>query len=409
MVGRILRQPKAVKTRIRDLDECYIFTFRPNAANLVREIKNGLEEEGLGDIAGRIVSDENGTATATPKERELNYRPGFKKFEGRIYLPKFVVQEKNSWRDLIFEADILSEIDWEKLDVSPITEISLSDKKLKEQELTLGLSKEEKNLLQETGRLETTGTLEIDEPFLARQMADIIPNPWISYELGDKALKLLFKKHDRELVAANFVFIIEELKKILEKQKNTLAEAVFHRLVAQKKICFFLISGKGGFVIPSRVIVKSNKALVRADNSAIANSLFDYVPEEGINELEKSVAIYLDEQERLLWWYRNVSRQDYHIQGWKKHKIYADFIAAKKSATKKDDYDTVFVLETKGLHLKNEDTAYKQDVFKLCNELGAKKAWKELFDEFPDHNFEFQVVFEDEWQNKINKAFQELS
>jgi type III restriction enzyme len=42
----------------------------------------------------------------------------------------------------------------------------------------------------------------------------------------------------------------------------------------------------------------------------------------------------------------------------------------------------------------------------LCNELGAKKAWKELFEEFPDHNFEFQVVFEDEWQNKINAMMQ---
>ena len=62
----------------------------------------------------------------------------------------------------------------------------------------------------------------------------------------------------------------------------------------------------------------------------------------------------------------------------------------------------VFVLETKGIHLKNEDTKYKQDVFALCNELGAKKAWKELFNEFPDHDFEFQVVFEDEWHNKIN-------
>jgi len=103
-----------------------------------------------------------------------------------------------------------------------------------------------------------------------------------------------------------------------------------------------------------------------------------------------------------LWWYRNMSRQDYHIQGWKRNKIYPDFLAADRQE-EKDDYGTVYVLETKGIHLKNEDTKYKQDVFALCNELGAKKAWKELFDEFPDHDFEFQVVFEDEWQNKINE------
>ena len=163
--------------------------------------------------------------------------------------------------------------------------------------------------------------------------------------------------------------------------------------------------------MPSRIKVKSNKQLIRNDNTPIQKSLFDYVPEENINELEKSVAIYLDEQEKLLWWYRNMSRQDYHIQGWKKNKIYPDFVATKAPALLERagvevDYDTVFVLETKGIHLKNEDTKYKQDVFTLCNELGAKKAWKELFDEFPDHDFEFQVVFEDEWQNKINAMMQ---
>ena len=113
------------------------------------------------------------------------------------------------------------------------------------------------------------------------------------------------------------------------------------------------------------------------------------------------MAIYLDEQERLLWWYRNMSRQDYHIQGWKRSKIYPDFVLADTQADT-DDYGTVYVLETKGIHLKNEDTKYKQDVFALCNELGAKKAWKELFSEFSDHNFEFQVVFGDEWENKMN-------
>jgi type III restriction enzyme len=321
------------------------------------------------------------------------------------------MQEKDSWRDLILEGDILSKIDWTKINISEIVDITLADKQSKEQELTFGLSKEEKELLQETGRLEKKGTLEIDEVFLARQISDIVPNPWISYNLGEKAIELLARKYDRKIIASNFVFIIEELKKILEKQKNIIAEKVFKKLVYEKKLHFFLISNKGGFVLPSRIKVKSNKQLIRNDNTLIQKSLFDYVPEENLNELEKSVAIYLDEQEKLLWWYRNMSRQDYHIQGWKKNKIYPDFVAAKapsflERAGVEADYDTVFVLETKGIHLKNEDTKYKQDVFTLCNELGAKKAWKELFDEFPDHDFEFQVVFEDEWQGKINKMMQ---
>ncbi len=405
LVGRILRQPFARKTKIKDLDECYVYTFRQNAKSLVSDIKRGLEDEGLGDIAGRIVSDDAGTDTAGLKDRLMQYRSGFKKFEGKIYLPKFVIQEKESWRDMNFEIDILSEIDWESINIDEIKNLSLQNKRNKEQEIALGLSNEEKELLKETGREEKTGTLEIDEVFLTRQITEIIPNPWHCFQIGEKAIQLLLKKYEREIVAANFVFIIEELKKILEKERNRLSEQVFRKLVADKKLCFFLITDKGGFELPSRIKVKSNKQLVRNDNTPIQKSLFDYVPEENINDLEKSVAIYLDEQEKLLWWYRNMSRQDYHIQGWKRNKIYPDFLAADKQE-EKDDYGTVYVLETKGIHLKNEDTKYKQDVFALCNELGAKKAWKELFDEFPDHDFEFQVVFEDEWQNKINELME---
>ena len=254
--------------------------------------------------------------------------------------------------------------------------------------------------------------MEIDEAFLARQLSDIVPNPWIAFDLGKQALQLLSKKYEKEIIAANFVFVIEELKKILDKEKNRLAEDVFRKLLDKKKLFFFLLQEKGHHLLPSHIKVKSNRKLVRSDNSPIQKSLFDYVPDEDINDTEKAVAIYLDEQEQLLWWYRNRARKDFHIQGWQRNKIYPDFIAAKapsllERAGGEADYDTVYVLETKGIHLKeNDDTRYKKNVFALCNELGAKKPWKELFDEFPDHNFEFQVVFEDEWQGKINELMQ---
>jgi type III restriction enzyme len=362
-----------------------------------------LEDEGLGDIAGHVVSDEAGTETVNMKEHTTQYRPNFKKFEGKIYLPKFVVQETNSWRDVNFEMDILSKINWEDIQFNEIQSLSLQNKRNKEQEIILGLSDKDQELLKETGRVEKTGTLDIDTIFLTRQIVDIIPNPWHCFQIGEKVLKLLLDKCDHETVAVNFVFIIEELKKILETERNRLSEQIFRQMVANKELFFFLITDNGGFSLPSRIKVKSNKQLIRNNNTPIQKSLFDYVPEENTNELEKSVAIYLDEQEKLLWWYRNMSRQDYHIQGWKRNKIYPDFIAVARETDNQGDYGTVYVLETKGTHLKNEDTKYKQDVFALCNELGAKKQWKELFDEFPNHSFEFQVVFEDEWQNKINK------
>lgn len=408
LVGRILRQPFGQKTQILMLDECYVFTFKQNASKLVREIKIGLESEGLGDIAGRIVSDEGAADDELFKEKEIDYRPGFKKFDGKIYLPKFVIQEKESWRDLNFDVDLLSQINWENINLKNVSNITLNpDQRIGEIDLTIGYDENGLNYLRDKDVYKSKGTLEIDETFLARQLGDLIPNPWIAYKKGDDALAILRKKykdHDnKKIVESNFVFIIEELKKIVEKERNRLAEEVFRKLIDDKKLFFFLLAGKGNHQIPSRIKIKGNKQLVRTDNSPIQKSLFEQSFEEEFNETEKKVAIYLDEQEKLLWWYRNISRQHYHIQGWRKNKIYPDFITAKIDQEDNTDYSTVYVLETKGVQLKaNDDTRYKESVFALCNELGAKKLWKELFDDFPDHDFEFQVVFEDEWQNKIN-------
>ncbi|MFA7352843.1 MAG: hypothetical protein WCZ22_05105, partial [Dehalococcoidales bacterium] len=107
-------------------------------------------------------------------------------------------------------------------------------------------------------------------------------------------------------------------------------------------------------------------------------------------------------QAQLLWWYRNISRHDYFIQGWRKNKIYPDFIFTDKSENDGNDYDTIYVVETKGEQLAgNLDTKYKESVFNYCNQLGVEKEWRELNAEFGDKNFEFHVVYGDEWRNKI--------
>jgi len=214
LVGRILRQPFARKTKIRDMNECYVYTFRQNARTLVKEIKSGLENEGLGDLSGRIVSDEGEVDTGDLKDRVIAYRSRFKKYEGKIYLPKFVIQEKDSWRDLSFVMDILSRIDWEDISIDKIKNLSLQNKQSKEQEIVLALSNGTEELLKERQREERSGTLEIDKVFLARQLAEIVPNPWHCYQIGANAINLLEEQYDEAAIANNFVFIIEELKKI---------------------------------------------------------------------------------------------------------------------------------------------------------------------------------------------------
>lgn len=249
--------------------------------------------------------------------------------------------------------------------------------------------------------------MEIDKVFITRQILDIVPNPWVAFEIGKEVIGIFLTQYDEKIVANSTVFIIEELRKHLIKERDRLSEEVFKDLIKRKILWFFLLSDKGGYKLPSTIKVKNtSKALIRQDNTPIQRSLFDFVPEEEFNELEKSVALYLDEQERMLWWYRNLSRQDYYVQGWKKNRVYPDFIFADREYKKQDDYGKVYVIETKGLHLKNEDTDYKKDVFAFCNRLGQQKDWRELNLEFKDKRIEFRVVFEDEWKRRINEIFE---
>ena len=407
LVGRILRQPQVRKTKVKELDESYVFCFRQKARDLLENIKRGFEREGLGDLAGNISVDEGDRESVEAiKTRTVGYREKFRKFAGRIYLPKFVVQEKEGWRDVSYEMDILSRIDWSEVNFEALADLSLGEREAKDEKVAVGLSNDEKEVIETKGFITEEGVLEINGVFVTRQILDIVPNSWVAYEIGKKVTGIFLMKYEKKTVTNNLVFIIEELRKCLEKERDRLAEQVFRDLIERKILWFFLLSDKGGHKLPSSIRVRNtSKKLVRQDNTLIQLSLFDVVPEEGFNETEKSVALYLDEQEKLLWWYRNLSRQDYYVQGWKKHRIYPDFILADTEDKKQDDYHKIYVVETKGSHLKNEDTDYKKSVFDFCNSLGQQRDWRELNLEFAEKRIEFQVIFGDEWKARINKIF----
>ncbi|MBI2847443.1 MAG: DEAD/DEAH box helicase family protein [Chloroflexi bacterium] len=406
LVGRILRQPYAKKTKTIELDESYVFCFKPRASDLLESIRRGFQNEGLGDIAGSITIDKDDTGLPETSLKTVGYRDRFKHFEGKLYLPKFVIQENGSWRDVNYETDLLRRIDWNLFSLDYVFNLALDKRPLVDREVVVGLADNKRDVIKEKKHVyETLTTWQIDTVFMTRQLLDIVPNPWIAYGICDKAVKALVKRHGATVVSYNLAFLIEELRKHLESERDRLAEIVFRDLIAKKTLWFFLIADKGGYRLPSRLRIKNDtKRLVRASHSQLERSLFEEMPEEGINEMEKSVAICLDEQQKLLWWYRNLARRDYFIQGWKKNKIYPDFIFTDMAPSIKNDYDSIYVIETKGLHLMgNEDTTYKTSVFDFCNSLGKQRDWRELNMEFKNKKIEFQVIYEDEWRNRINQ------
>ena len=404
LVGRILRQPFARKTKIKELDESYVFCFRQKAKLLVDSVREGFGREGLGDLAGQVVLD--APEDGEQGEELIELRDKFKKFAGKIYLPKFVIQQGTQWREVSYETDIVSRIDWTQADFSTEKNLQLVNAPAQDAEiiLTLGEAKGV-GLVKEQKREYRTAASGIDPVFATRQILEMIPNPWIAHDIVKEVITTLTRKNGLNQVAENFVFIVQELVKRAEAERNRLAQTVFTNLVETKRLRFLMLKDDVGYHLPDKIKMrKGAKKLNREDGAQLQMSLFEQVAEDGLNSEEQSVAWYFEKQAQLLWWYRNLSRQDYRLQGWRKNGIYPDFIVSHINANDKTDFDKVFVVESKGIHLKNDDTDYKKQVFKLCNKLAEEKSWTELGLEFPERKIVFELVFGDEWQRKLNSV-----
>lgn len=401
LVGRILRQPYAKKTNIRELDESYVYCFKRKARELLDAVRRGFDEEGLSDLSHRayLYEDEDSVV-------EAHLRPEFQKFAGKIYLPRFVIKENNRTRFLSYEMDILSRIDWSKVDIN---KLQTTPGILDEQIYTVSINISEKGeIIEQTGGASYPVELPINPTFVAMQISDILPNPWMAYDIAKRTIDLMVERFGRERVGADLGLIITELKLLLEKERDVLARVIFHEMVQQKKI-HFVLNIEYGYPLPNSIKVRigsNSRRLVRDDNEPIQRSLFDPMPEDAFNDDEKEIAVHLDKQEQLiLWWDRNFARRDYDLQGWKRERIYPDFLIAKRDKERADDYDKILVLETKGRHLDNPETAYKKNVFDLCNELA--KEWDKTLDKNENlKKVEFFVTFHEDAKSQINSELQ---
>jgi type III restriction enzyme len=397
LVGRILRQPYAEKTEVKALDESYVFCYRTSTGNLIQYIQEGFETEGLADLRGRIRQIEG---QADKGYEEVRYRAELQKFEGKIYLPRFMVQDKDEWRPVSYEMDILRRIEWTKVDMTGIFEVTLSD--LQEDDIRMGFNLRDDRFkpLEQTYTEHDEVTVAVDPVYMTRQLLDIVPNPWVAYDFVERTLASFREKYDEDKLGINQAVIVNRLKQVIGKEKTRLAREVFMQMIDADKIVFF-VQAITDFALPSSISVKrSSTRLAHADNQPVQMSLFEYEPEAEFNEYEKSVALYLDQQKELLWWYRNrVGDNMFEIRGWD-GPFYPDYISAKQG------YTEVIVVETKGIHLKgNDDTEYKRNVIELCNKLGHRADWDSLGEEFKYNRVRFQLVYEDEWETEINKLF----
>ena len=366
LVGRILRQPGAMKTGVDALDECHVITHHADTASVVSAIKEGLEQDGLGDLVLRVTQDDRTGSGKTT--RTIGRRPAFATTE--IYLPKVMVVANGEARDLDYETDVLAAIDWRGFDPKEIAARVPENAQAAESQLQrIRLAEDGDELFVGETVAASTEVLAFDPAHAVRMVSDLVPNPFVGREIvGGTIAALRARGFDDVRLGQLASLIVEELRKGLDRARSARAEALFKAEVAAGRIQFRLrLDGRNWrmpFSIETEEPENGRKLLNRAGN-ALEKSLFAPVYESELNGDEQDVAVYLDGEKTLTWWHRNVARSQYGIQGWKKAKIYPDFIFA---VQREGENKRITVLETKGDQLDNLDTAYKRDALAFLSD-----------------------------------------
>ncbi len=410
LVGRILRQPRAKKTRVAWLDESYVFCFQRRGNELLKEVRRGFGLEGLGDLQGRIVQ-----AADEPMqegERTVRQHERYRKATENLVLPAFMIKDGTEWRLVHYEADILSRTRWDDVNLQGLLDLPLGDEIRRDTELRAGLGTVPltADTAPAAGWTPTGGEPTVDYAFAASHLLDVMPNPWRGYELIRHTFDALIEKYPREQVVGSYVFVLDELRKHLVGERDRLARGVFKGLLDDGTMRFIVVTRDLGFNrLPTAVQQPVDaKQANRTDGSPYERELLERMIEGDLNELEHKVATYLDQQERLFFWYRNRPRHNYFVQGWKRGRIYADFLATLRpdEPDVDDAFHRVFVIETKGIHLKQAaDTAYKRSVFDICSEHARKADWAEFVPAMSRVRMRFEIVDEEEWEKRLNAMF----
>jgi len=415
LVGRILRQPNTSRTPIQSLNECYVFCFHSRTSEVVAAIKTGLEQDGMADLVEKIRESDSSGSGGSPIARKIRRRPKFQ--NARIYLPLVLWVEDKSFRPLSYEADILYRIDWQQIDVSSVAEkLPKTGQSANMQIIRIDLADDPD--AKEFVESEELASLSVDEAFdpayATRAIVDIVPNPWLARALIGQVLQ--------DLQHAGFTpaqitdighRLIETLRVCLLQERDRLAEAVFLQDVEEGRIQFRLRTDRNNWLLPRELSTArppNSPLLQRNDGKVVESSLFDPFYKDDLDGYEQKVACYLDSEKALRWWHRNVAKaQDgYALQGWRKNKVYPDFIFA---LTHQDGQERLLVLETKGDHLDNPDTAYKKKLFGICSGAfrldDAKPAGEiELLDD-EGVKVSCALIFESNWQSDLAKLIED--
>lgn len=397
MIGRVLRQPSAKRTGMADLDSAWVFCADLSVKDAVGSVRAGLDQEGMGDLKASVRGE------GTPAETRRRERAA--PFRGeRILIPTVTHADgRGGFRPLDFDADILGSVDFSALTYDAAATLTLDD---------LGAARRSARFDYGTGdTIERLGAVErvelanaVDKPDLARRLLGLIPNAWIGYKLVEDAVSTLQGRGiDEAEIAKGRLDLLASMRVELEGKVDAAARAIFERKLDGGVVSFQLHGHLVDWEIGPWVDVDFRPGTdvpeLNEEGDPLGRLLFQSAVKQGeLNGFEKNVALYLDGKSAVAWWWRLASRGAWGLQGWRRHKIYPDFLLRLSGEGRR-----LLVLETKGKQLDNADTAFKRDLMAALGVAYAKPSpgEVELLDDAPDAIRFAMLMQEEDWRPKL--------
>ena len=371
LVGRILRQPHAIRTGVAELDESYVFTHRAETVAVVTAIKRGLSNDGMSDLVQDVVLKDAGGNMVS--KRRLDRRDAFRTTD--IALPQVLWTDKgHDARLLDAESDLFPAIEWATFDAEAFASTLPKNAQAAASQLvrlrtgdSAGFVTEEAVALNEA--------LAFDAPHAVRMFSDVVPNPYVARGMVGRILaKLRERGFDDELIGRLSAYIIVEVRKALVKWRDKQAASISGERLESGDIEFRVRGDAGDWIAPDHIWISAPENAPQVPSKiggTLGRSLFLPVYASDLNKDEKQVAVYLDAEAVIKWWHRNgTDRNSYALRGWRRGNIYPDFVFA---ALREDAGERLVAVESKGDQLEgNLDTNYKRELLETLTKTHGK-------------------------------------
>ena len=214
LLGRVLRQPEAQRTKVDKLDMCYVYCQSGDTGKVVKYVKKGLAEEGMADVGPMVLPGGAGKTAMRIKKRQ---RPG-----GRIFLPMVLHKDGDSWTNLQYDRHILSNVDFAA--VRAPDPASFDPTLHGWYKFLIGPD----GISAPPSPLEAHGYKAVMVSDFARPLSDVVPNIWQAARIAQDFIERLVQLgNTRDDIYNALHYLVKILRDDVSRSINRQAEVVF--------------------------------------------------------------------------------------------------------------------------------------------------------------------------------------